>query len=49
MQEDISRVGQMAESLQRLKTELRYCKRCFNIAEDDLCSICMGRNRQSTR
>ena len=46
MQEDASRVGQMAESLQRLKTELRYCKRCFNIAEDDLCSICMGRNRQ---
>ena len=45
MQEDASRSVRWLSHCNN-KTELRYCKRCFNIAEDDLCSICMGRNRQ---
>ncbi len=35
-----------ARSLEDLKTNLRYCRRCFNISEDDYCSFCLDKKRQ---
>jgi len=34
-----------SESLGNLKTNLKYCQRCFNISEDDLCDICSSQSR----
>ncbi len=34
-----------AHNLENLKKDLRYCKKCFNIGEEDLCSICKDSNR----
>lgn len=33
-------VNQISKSIQKLKTELQFCKQCGNIAEETLCSIC---------
>lgn len=37
-----------ASNLSKIK-ELRYCKKCFNISEDDICEICKntGRNQEA--
>lgn len=33
------------EALAQLKTNLRYCKRCGNLAEGELCEICQNASR----
>ena len=35
-----------SESLGNLKNNLKYCRKCFNISEDDLCEICASQSRQ---
>lgn len=35
-----------ARSLEDLKTNLRYCQKCFNISEDDYCIFCLDKKRQ---
>ena len=39
------RANKLAESLSRIKKELRPCGNCFNISEGDLCSICTDPQR----
>ena len=34
-----------AKTLDELKTNLKYCKQCFNISEGELCSICVDKSR----
>lgn len=34
-----------AKTISELKTNLKYCKQCFNISEGDLCLICADANR----
>ena len=30
----------MSESISRFRTDIRYCCRCNNLSDDDLCEIC---------
>ena len=42
------RAEALASAVQEVKTRLGYCQRCFNIAEGDLCAICLsGRRNQA--
>jgi recombination protein RecR len=34
-----------SETLANLKTNLRFCKKCANISEDEFCSICLDKKR----
>lgn len=44
-----SELESVSENLARLKKSTMYCKRCFNLSEDELCMICSDKNRdQST-
>ena len=44
---DPERAQALAAAVTDVKTRLRYCQRCFNIAEGDLCTICLsGRRNQ---
>ena len=44
---DPERAEALASAVTEVKTRLRYCQRCFNIAEGDLCTICLsGRRNQ---
>ncbi len=36
-------------TLKELKINLRYCQRCFNISEENLCEICQDSSRQLKR
>ncbi len=38
---------ELAEALQDLKARVRYCQRCFNVAEGDLCAICANEHRDA--
>ena len=36
------------ETLSKLKTEIRECKRCHNISDNELCQICQDKHRDET-
>ena len=36
-------------TLIRMKNEIRFCKKCHNISDSDLCVICSGIKRDSTK
>jgi recombination protein RecR len=38
-------VNKLVQSLLELKTNLHYCKRCYNLAMDELCEICTSTKR----
>lgn len=40
---------QLAQAVLNVKTEIHFCKRCFNIAEDDLCTICSDPKRDASK
>lgn len=39
----------MAEAIERVKKNVHYCKTCFNLTEDEECSICRDSRRDRTR
>jgi recombination protein RecR len=41
-------VEHLVESLKNLKVKLRYCSRCFNISENELCEVCKSEKRDKT-
>jgi len=36
----------LAASLQKLRTQIKYCRHCHNISDEDVCSICNSHARQ---
>jgi recombination protein RecR len=36
------------KSIQDLKTRLRFCNRCFNLSEEELCDICKNPKRDKS-
>jgi recombination protein RecR len=38
-------IQQLGESVLGLANNLKYCKKCFNIAEDEICKICSEEKR----
>jgi len=44
--QNLEKLESFAESLENLKTDIRYCKKCFNISEGDLCSVCANPSRE---
>ncbi|MFT4093238.1 MAG: recombination mediator RecR [Niabella sp.] len=43
---DTENVLQFSETIARLREEIRFCKRCFNVADGDFCSVCANSYRQ---
>lgn len=39
----------LSDSIRSMKENVRYCKRCFNLAEGDLCEICRDSRRDQTQ
>lgn len=40
-------VFRIAESLANLKKNIRFCERCYNISETEICSICSDSKREN--
>lgn len=46
--QDQEKLDDLSETLQDLKTKISFCKRCFNISENDLCAICQDKKRDTS-
>jgi len=42
-------VDKLVKAIADLKIKLHFCKRCFNLTEDDLCEICKSVKRDTTK
>jgi recombination protein RecR len=45
LKDDSEAVKRLAEALQDVKKNMRFCKICFNITEDEECEICVNPHR----
>lgn len=48
LRKDETEVERFGESIIKLKKEVKYCKTCFNISDNDVCDICNDRSRDSS-
>lgn len=46
LKQEESQVTQFSETIARMRSEIRFCKRCCNVADGELCSICSNNYRQ---
>jgi recombination protein RecR len=47
LKQDTEKVGAFTESLNRLRTEIKFCQQCHNIADEDICAICTNTYRNA--
>jgi recombination protein RecR len=40
LKQDVTMVGQFSEVLSKMRSEIKFCQRCYNVADGDICSIC---------
>ena len=48
LKNDDDRVDSLIKSIKDLKIKLRFCSRCYNLSEDDLCEICKSAKRDTS-
>src|SRR5690349_18425099 len=39
-------VAHFSETIARMRSDIRFCQRCFNVADGDICSICANSMRK---
>lgn len=47
LREQQSKTTALSEALNKMRTEIKFCKNCHNISDVDLCEICNNSNRNS--
>lgn len=45
---EIEQVESLIKSINDLKLKLRFCSRCFNLSEEELCNICQSEKRDKS-
>lgn len=48
LKSDTENVEALTKALNDLKTKLRFCERCFNLSEENLCEICKSPKRDQS-
>ena len=46
LKQDTKEVGQFSQVIARMRSEIKFCNRCFNVADGDICSICANSMRK---
>jgi recombination protein RecR len=46
LKQDALTVDQFSEVISRMRKEIRFCQRCNNVADADICSICSNSSRK---
>lgn len=46
LKQNVNDVGQFSEVIARMRSEIKFCQRCFNVADGDICSICANSMRR---
>lgn len=45
LKKEVGEVKSFSEILLKMREEINFCRRCHNIADKELCNICLGRSR----
>ena len=48
LKEDESTTNSLSLALKKLRSEIKYCKECFNISDTDTCGICKSHSKDKT-
>lgn len=48
LKSDTQRTISLADSLLKLRTEVKFCRKCHNISDDDICGVCNSLKRDVT-
>jgi recombination protein RecR len=48
LKSDKDQVDDLLKSIKELKTKLKFCERCFNLAEEELCEVCKSAKRDKS-
>ena len=46
IKKDVSEVKNFSTAIQRMREEIKFCSRCHNIADKELCNICANNSRR---
>lgn len=46
LKQDTGDVTHFGETIARMRAEIKFCQRCFNVADGDICSICANSLRK---
>lgn len=46
LKQDSKEVGQFSEVIARMRSEIKFCQRCYNVADGHICSICSNSSRK---
>lgn len=46
LKQDANDVVQFSEVIAKMRSEIKFCQRCFNVADGDICSICSNSMRR---
>lgn len=46
LKRDVGEVKHFSETISRMRSEIKFCSRCFNVADVDFCSICSNSMRK---
>lgn len=48
LKEEENTTKTLAEALVNMRNNIKYCRQCFNISDDNTCSICLNKNRDQS-
>ena len=46
LKQEAGHVAQFSDVIARMRTKIKFCHRCFNVADGDICSICSNSMRK---
>ena len=46
LKQDESYTEKLSEAILKLRQEIRYCQKCYNIADEEFCQVCLAKNRE---
>ena len=46
LKQDTREVSQFSDIIARMRSDIKFCKRCFNVADGDICSVCANSQRK---
>jgi recombination protein RecR len=46
LKQEAAEVQQFGEAILRMRNEIRFCRRCYNVADAEICSICSSSSRR---
>jgi recombination protein RecR len=49
LKQDLQHVSNLSEAILKMRTEIKFCKKCHNVADDELCKICNNSSRRKNQ